>query len=295
MSESTKRESNGCADVRELVPWYPTGTLSETERGRVEDHVSGCETCAALLDFSAEVKEMMVEVEALHPSPARLVDFVEDASVVNATERETIETHLVTCVSCREQVDALERVDLVDAPVGRPAQHARRAQPSPFSRFWDTLRHGFLGPVPAAMYLIFAIVAAGFLLRSTGDGPIPDSVIAPAGGVVIVPDERDPVRQAIPEQDRGVAVDASISHLLLLELTVLETPPGDDDEYSVTIASQSSGIAAITTTVSGVEFKENYTIAFVLQAGVLEAGDYTVAVTDPDGETVFQSALTIRR
>jgi hypothetical protein len=281
MSGSTGRESNGCARVRELVPWYPTGTLGEGERARVESHVSQCETCASLLEFSAGVKEMMLEVEALHPPPDALVDFVEGA----AEDRGSIEAHVAACASCREQVQIIEHVDRAD-------DGAAGTRPT---RTWARLIRGVLGPAPAAVYLVVAVVAVGLWLRPPGDGTIPGNAIAPAGRVVVVADERDPVRRGVREDERRVVLDGSAAHLLLLELTTLENPPADDDVYTVAFETLAGAGPIRETAVAGADFRDNYTIAFTLAPGALEEGDYTVTVTSPEGATVFQSALTIHQ
>jgi len=284
MSESTDR----CADVRELVPWYPSGTLAEDERRRVEQHASACEACRALLDFSQEMRESMRAVRTAHPSPEALVNFVERSSDLSGRERDAIETHIMVCASCREQAELVERLDREDTRTAPPQQAPG------FARFWDWLKRGLLSPVPAAIYLVAAIAAvvSVFVLPGVHERP---TRVGTVDGVVIVPDEGDRVRQALQEPGAGTTIDAASTHLLLLELTELESPPGDEDAYTVSFLPKGGQAPAFSASVAGATFRDNYTIGVTLRPGVLAVGDYVVTVTDPAGVRVFHSTVTIRR
>jgi hypothetical protein len=292
MSESKDR----CADVRELVPWYPSGTLAEDERRRVEQHASTCEACRALLDFSEEIRESMRAVRMAHPSPEVLVDFVERSSELSGRERDTIETHIMVCASCREQAELLEQLDREDARTVsvRRAPEGERPPLGRLARFWDSLKRGVLSPVPAAIYLVAAIAAVVSIFVLPGDHEHPNS-IGTVDGVVIVPDEGDRVRQALQEPSAGTTVDATSTHLLLLELTELQSPPGDEDAYTVSFLPKGGGAPAFSTTVAGATFRDNYTIGVILRPGVLDVGDYVVTVMDPTGARAFHSTVKIRR
>lgn len=284
MNESKDR----CADVRELVPWYPSGTLAGDERRRVEQHASACEACRALLDFSEEIRESMRAVRTAHPSPEVLVDFVERSSGLSGRERDAVETHIMVCASCREQAEALERLEREDVRVVS-APHTPR-----LARFWDSLKRGVLSPVPAAIYLIAAIAAVVSVFVLPGGNEHPTR-IGNVGGVVIVADEGDRVRQALQTPSAGTTIDATSTHLLLLELTELQSPPGDQDAYTVSFLPEGGEAPAFSTTVAGATFRDNYTIGVILRPGDLDAGDYLVTVTGPAGALVFHSSVTVKR
>ena len=46
--------------IHELLPWYATGTLNETETLEFRDHLSGCEDCR---EEMATVEELKAELE----------------------------------------------------------------------------------------------------------------------------------------------------------------------------------------------------------------------------------------
>lgn len=45
MPEAGSRETTCPPEILALIPWYPDGTLSSTERGAVEAHAAGCAAC----------------------------------------------------------------------------------------------------------------------------------------------------------------------------------------------------------------------------------------------------------
>jgi anti-sigma factor RsiW len=51
-------------DAEELLPWYATGQLDETDRVRVEDHLSSCSACRDQLTFE---RRMVQEFRASDP------------------------------------------------------------------------------------------------------------------------------------------------------------------------------------------------------------------------------------
>jgi anti-sigma factor RsiW len=51
-------------DAEELLPWYATGQLEETDRVRVEDHLSSCSACRDQLTFE---RRMVQEFRASDP------------------------------------------------------------------------------------------------------------------------------------------------------------------------------------------------------------------------------------
>jgi hypothetical protein len=142
--------------------------------------------------------------------------------------------------------------------------------------------------VPAAAYLLIAVVVAGAYFVSRGGGS------TPGVGVVIVPDQGDRVRGANGAEVERTTIDRSSPRLLLFELTRLESPPNADAQYAVSITSAGTGETAVQFDVEGRTFLDNYTIGYVLQPGTLEPGRYTVEIVSPVGEVLFQSILDVR-
>jgi hypothetical protein len=155
-------------------------------------------------------------------------------------------------------------------------------------RIWRRLGGSIFTPVPAAVYLVVAIVAAGLYFVAR------DDVSTPGVGVVIVPDEADPVRRAQGDDIDVVTIDGSMPRLLLFELTRLESPPDAAAAYAVAIRRAGTDTAVVEFDVEGRTFLENYTIGYMLQPGILEPGRYDVEVAGPGGEVLFQSSLDVR-
>lgn len=315
MSDSTSDNEIACDLVRELIAWYPGGTLDEGERACVEEHVAGCPACADLLRFTSDFKDRLREEYSHHPDAEALVCFVEDKSSMNPTEVSFIEQHLGICQECREQASMLETVDrsiaeeeTAESSVSRvPGEKAGPI--SPMHTLWDTLKTGLLRPVPAAIYLVVALVAIGLLVRQpvgwidrgaerersrigvdSGTGSVPGAL----GGIVILPDETDRVRQTGQDEFVAPRIDAGAAQFLLLELTGLEAPPAEEALYSVVLLREGAGEPAFRTTVRGNVFSENYTLCLSLPAEALTPGHYVVEVTGPGGVTVFRSSIDAR-
>lgn len=72
-------------DLQELLPWYVTGRLDETEQARVDAHVSGCAECQAEVRFQrrleAEVARLPIDVEEGWASMRRQVEADRTAAV----------------------------------------------------------------------------------------------------------------------------------------------------------------------------------------------------------------------
>jgi len=64
---------NGCGRIRELMPWYATGSLSRSEIREVTAHLAACETCSEEL---AETLRLKLELESELRRMPRLPDGV---------------------------------------------------------------------------------------------------------------------------------------------------------------------------------------------------------------------------
>ncbi len=79
-----------CAqELKELLPWYANGTLTEEERRRVETHLAQCERCRRELREIQKLRELVaLSVESVpEPSEELLTQTVER---IHSHERHTI-------------------------------------------------------------------------------------------------------------------------------------------------------------------------------------------------------------
>ncbi len=312
MCSSSSFDNSACAGVQELIVWYPGNALDEDERRLVEEHAARCATCANLLRFAADFKEILLEKHSPHPQADALVRFVEDKAALNSPQRSAIESHLAICPACREQANMLEAVERSlssDEDLQRSRAPARKLIDGTGARrrgILDVLKGGLLRPVPAAIYLVVAVLAVGLHVfrhggrtnedarRGVGGTTIrtgSDIVPGVLGGVVILPDEIARVRQPGRERAVGVPVDASSSEFLLIELTSLESPPAEDGLYTVEFVREDSGTLALVAKTKGRDFRDNYTLCFFLKSGSLTPGVYVIRVIDPTGNAVFRSTI----
>jgi len=314
MGDSTTHANSGCGKVQELIAWYPTGALDDSERRRVDNHAAGCGECSDLLRFSSDLKGLLLETHSLHPDADALVCFVEDRTALANEKRLAIEAHLAACGECSKQAEILNAVDLAS-----PGDANVRSSPSPRRRpagvserrpgVWDFLRGGLFGPIPAAVYLVVALLAiglqlfgpgarmSGFTVRDIGQTDVlydTDPISSSLGGVVILPDETDRVRQPSRGEAASKSVDATNPHFLLIELTGLENPPKPDDVYMVEFSERDTEEPVMSARATGQTFRENYTLCFSLAPGALAPGAYVVRVVSPRGDTVYRSSLTVR-
>lgn len=80
---------------------------------------------------------------------------------------------------------------------------------------------------------------------------------------------------------------------LLLELTGLESPPAENDPFSVEIYREGAGKPSFSSLVRGKEFRDNYTIGLYLADGFLDPGRYRVLVIKGEGTPVFKSSMQV--
>lgn len=66
-------------EAEELLPWYVTGQLEESDRIRVEDHLSSCSKCREQLAFERRmVQEFRAQAPEVDSGWARLRDRIEE-------------------------------------------------------------------------------------------------------------------------------------------------------------------------------------------------------------------------
>lgn len=302
MDDSSTHNDGECGATQELIAWYPTRVLDERERRLVDEHAAECEACGDLLRFSSDLQKTLQEQYARHPAAAELVGFVEDKSSMTQHQRSAIEDHLNVCPSCKEQAVMLETVgrdasredETRGAEVRRPPTTIGTRRPG----FWEVLRGGLFGPVPAAVYLAVALLAVGLHVFGPGGwvdvSPRTDLTTGALGSVVILPDETDRVRQSGGSETEVTSIDAASPQFLLIELTGLAAPPPAADVYTVEFLREDASVPVWEAEASGRTFRDNYTLCLSLGALALAPDRYLVRVVDPGGDVVYRSTLVVR-
>jgi hypothetical protein len=299
---------NGCESIEELIAWYPSQTLAEEEKLRVESHIAGCNKCAELLQYASSLRDRLYAAYSPHPNPDLLVCYVESKNNMESTERSIIEEHIAQCPECINEIEVLEALeerpceDASSLPTKLQSRdNAGRSQKYKHS-FWETLRAGLFKPVSAAVYLIIAVLAVGLHLMGPGwpgparnlDSIFPKGKNLPSGtpvGVVLLADKSGRVRRIGEGKFDLAKVDADKPQYILLELVNLDTPPAADGLYMVEIIPATTNHPVIAVEVRGEIFLENYTIGLPLAADALLPGVYTVRVIGPDKETIYHSTF----
>jgi len=92
----TTATQSSCAAISELLPWYANGTLSPSERARVDTHLPHCPDCRqqlAALQMLAESSAFAGEDQAWQPSSAQ---FAQIMGAIDALESPQTQTSRVT-------------------------------------------------------------------------------------------------------------------------------------------------------------------------------------------------------
>ncbi|MEM7049964.1 MAG: zf-HC2 domain-containing protein [Acidobacteriota bacterium] len=90
-----------CKATRELLPFLLNGSLADSERREVLDHLHQCWDCREDLRRAAVV---WVATES-HPTAEILLDYAEGRSL-DSFPRDLLEQHLATCDACSRAVEA---------------------------------------------------------------------------------------------------------------------------------------------------------------------------------------------
>jgi predicted anti-sigma-YlaC factor YlaD len=307
MADSRNQTPGDCEEMRLLVAWRPTGTLTAQERLLVEAHVPQCPACAELLALAVQLHEAATAGQDIHPEPETLVRFVEDPSTLGPELCARIEHHLAVCSACDEERRLLETVDqqaaqssptteaLTPSPIRR--SDPRNAVRNRLQRAWDGLAGSLLRPVPAALYLAATIAMALLVLAPRGQhgGSRLEGGTEPMAGPVLllydtVGDLRsgDAPTRPVPVLARGRG------NFLLLEFTDLGRPLVAGATYQLQIVPAGTEEPLWQTDLEGAALIENYALAVSLAGVQVPAGRYTVSVHDPAGEQIFLAPFESR-
>ncbi len=175
--------------TRELLPWLLNGSLEDSERKAVEEHLADCAECRDELIATRDA----FEVYSAHLPPEVVMAYAEDpdaaaypvqgeAGEARVLGRELVEGHLERCASCREDVEttreslgvlAADGGSVAAAPFQRPA---REGEADAGDEPWRAAPVGpavksdpAFGPAGTPTWLPFAL-AASLLLAVVAAG-----------------------------------------------------------------------------------------------------------------------------
>lgn len=172
-----------CEQVVELLPWYLSRTLGESEAAAVAEHLASCENCPAELEATARAAWITEQ----HPPVGLLTEYAFGAEV-DPRERSVVEGHLAHCDRCREEVRSAQEVAGLRLERGATSQ----------ARAW--------WPLAVAASLTIVLLAALWWSATTGLAPSPEGNVAL---VELLPDSfgvRGASEGPVVTDDRAVTV-----------------------------------------------------------------------------------------
>jgi predicted anti-sigma-YlaC factor YlaD len=297
MDPSDIGRAGDCESVRDLVVWYPSGTLSADERRRVEEHVARCTECLRLLHFATTLKDDLTAPPGPHPEPDTLIRCVAARTSGGDEMTRDVEKHLAACQECREIVSILG--DLAPGAATAPATERTVAQVVTPARdrragalAWvrDLLRIRIWWPIPAAIVVI--VLALMRVPRLAG--PAQPGVGLGVWGVISLVNESEGTRGEPAGELAAQTISASRPPMILLEFTSLESPPQAGSRYRVTLTEIDTGRLVWEDEIDGASFADNYTLVLSPERIGLGRGAYQVSVADPQGKVFFRSSLEVK-
>src|SRR5262245_30622742 len=69
MNERHNRDERAHQRIWELLPWYVNGTLLESEREKVEEHLAGCSRCQTEVEACRRTAQAVRNLGEVAPSP----------------------------------------------------------------------------------------------------------------------------------------------------------------------------------------------------------------------------------
>lgn len=295
----------GCSEIRALIPWMPTDSLSDSERDRVEKHARSCQACAERLAFAADFESHARELPDWHPEDESLVMFAEAPGRLGGRARRRLESHLAGCAVCSDCLEVLRTVEADDPERSSDLAISRAAASGAstrgrWGRLWEILAGGVLRPAPAAAYLAVAVLACVLLIvndigdRVSDPGGIsatpPDG--AWIGSAILLADDGGQARSGAEAAGVLFTADGQARQSILIEFTRLAGPPEAEGLYEIQISPE-GGSAVWSSSVRGKTFADNYTLTLLLEPATLEPGDYRVEVLAPGGGPIFSSPLRV--
>lgn len=151
-----------CTDrSRQLLPWYLNQTLSLHDKNEVEAHLAMCSKCQKELEelrwVSSGMKKIGQTSPLSHIPPEKLVVFLEEPQSLTPDEKRTIEKHLKSCGSCRDQLQTLKSANLELEAL----EEEQKPRPAMEASLWQRITQTLVWLVrkPAFAYAIVILLA----------------------------------------------------------------------------------------------------------------------------------------
>ena len=143
---------SSCEDIRELLPSFVEGELSEPHRDRVREHLAGCVDCSELADILSTITGVGDALDALQPPDGLAANVASSPCgrwlglLFEAVDRqitdgnlERLLSHLESCQGCRQTWTDLTLIhqvaDALDPPPGLLARCVNVRRRPPRQRF----------------------------------------------------------------------------------------------------------------------------------------------------------------
>ena len=164
-------------EISDLLPWYVTDNLSETERNRVEKHLKECLVCKEELEKIKWIYAGFYIGDSAnrtkHIDSRLLTIYSESKKELKKEVIQRIETHLSTCIQCQNELEALIAVNQSLEPDEKASVF------SSFKQKIDTLINGLiLRPAFAYILLLLLLYPAwlGLFRRDSVHGNMSEPV-----------------------------------------------------------------------------------------------------------------------
>lgn len=144
-----------CEQVVELLPWYLSRTLGESEAAAVAEHLASCENCPAELEATAR----MAWITEQHVPVGLLTEYAFGAEI-DPRERTVVEGHLAHCDRCQEELRSAQEV---------AGLRLERGATSEVRAWW---------PLAVAASLTIVVLAALWWSATTAMTPSPEGNVA---------------------------------------------------------------------------------------------------------------------
>jgi hypothetical protein len=269
MVQKPQCREKGMAD---LLPWYVSKSLSETEMIRVEHHLAECPSCVKELDNILWISEGLytkaVENSAMHINSRLLTIYSESKKDLKKEITHRIEDHLSSCQQCSAELEVLNKVN----------QSLDDSKAEPFvGGIVQKIREFFAKPVLKPAYAYILILALlypawlGLFKRDSSQGKISEPVNI--GSIFVL--EQDNQRAA-GEQLNTIALDKTFS--LFAFSFVL---PIKDHEKNIYQASVSNNENKVIWQDENVKFVDQFgTVIIVFPQKYFAAGKYILTVIE---------------
>ncbi|GAB4226349.1 MAG: hypothetical protein Kow0062_28520 [Acidobacteriota bacterium] len=206
--------------VAAMLAWHAAGTLDETSRRLVDEHVRACDECRGLLDIAARHADLASEAGSddllAHVDPLLLVEYADDPESLEPWTREFVEERLAACADCRDALARLRELPPIETPREQTAGARHRLRRA-LARFAGAA----LRPQLAAIYLAILVVALPAVLVLRGpDGARGRPAVTVPGSVLRLEPERI-VREGASRQPEPVDLGNATSPVLAELLTDL--------------------------------------------------------------------------